>query len=218
MIPSRPPMLSRPLVSLVVLTACIAGLCTSSAARADLFDYVNAPDDAYKWELREATEKPLGKVYDIHLVSQVWQGITWEHQVQVYEPREVTYEDVLPLMITGGGAGSDDQNLGLTVAGASLIDRVNALRGLLDTFAALYPQIQEIDFREDATRLDVPVYIVTGAYEARGRAIPAQAWFGILDAPSKEWIVFEHSGHRPHFEEPAAFAELMQQVVATNTR
>jgi pimeloyl-ACP methyl ester carboxylesterase len=100
----------------------------------------------------------------------------------------------------------------------SLMDRVNALRGLLDTFAALYPQIQEIDFREDAARLEVPVYIVTGKYEARGRAVPAQAWFEILEAPHKEWIVFEHSGHRPHFEEPGAFAELMQNVLKGVTK
>ena len=100
----------------------------------------------------------------------------------------------------------------------NLIDRINALRGLLDTFAALYPQLQEIDFRKDATSLAIPVYIVTGTYEARGRAVPAQAWFEILEAPYKEWIVFEHSGHRPLFEEPAAFAELMQQVVANSAK
>jgi pimeloyl-ACP methyl ester carboxylesterase len=100
----------------------------------------------------------------------------------------------------------------------SLIDRVNALRGLLDTFYALYPQLQEIDFRQEVPNLDVPVYIVTGKYEARGRAVPAQAWFEILEAPHKEWIVFENSGHRPHFEEAAAFAELMQRVVANSAK
>lgn len=95
-----------------------------------------------------------------------------------------------------------------------LMDRVNALRGLLDTFAALYPQIQTVDLREDAASLEVPVYIVTGKYEARGRTVPAQAWFESLEAPYKEWVVFERSGHRPHFEEPGAFAGLMQRVAA----
>jgi pimeloyl-ACP methyl ester carboxylesterase len=96
----------------------------------------------------------------------------------------------------------------------SLIDRVNALRGLLDTFVALYPQLQEIDFRKDVTSLEVPIYIVTGKYEARGRAVPAQAWYELLDAPHKEWIVFENSGHRTLFEEPGAFAEVMKNAVA----
>jgi pimeloyl-ACP methyl ester carboxylesterase len=96
----------------------------------------------------------------------------------------------------------------------SLIDRVNALRGLLDTFVTLYPQLQDVDLRKDAASLEIPVYIVTGKYEARGRATPAQAWYEILEAPHKEWITFENSGHRTLFEEPAAFAEMMKSVFA----
>jgi pimeloyl-ACP methyl ester carboxylesterase len=99
----------------------------------------------------------------------------------------------------------------------SLMDRVNAMRGLLDTYFALYPQLQEIDFRDDVTRLEVPVYIILGEYEARGRTILVEAWFELLEAPCKELIVFEHSGHRPNFEQPAEFAEIMEQVVSNCT-
>jgi len=96
----------------------------------------------------------------------------------------------------------------------SFVDRVNGFRSFLDTFAALYPQLQTIDFRRDATRLDVPVYMVEGAHEARGRVVLADQWFELLDAPSKESIVFEHSGHRTLFEEPASFASLMRRIVS----
>lgn len=95
-----------------------------------------------------------------------------------------------------------------------LMDRVNGLRSFLDTFAILYPQLQDIDFRVDVPELEVPLYVVIGAHEARGRAVPAAEWFDLVEAPSKEWIVFEHSGHRPSFEEPAAFAALMERVRA----
>ena len=87
----------------------------------------------------------------------------------------------------------------------SLMDRINGLRGFLDTFSVLSPQLQAIDFRSDVPSLQVPVYIVIGKHEARGRAILANEWFEMLKAPSKEMITFEHSGHRPLFEEPAAF-------------
>lgn len=93
-----------------------------------------------------------------------------------------------------------------------LMDRINGMRAFLDTFSVLYPQLQDIDFRVDVPRLEVPVYMVIGAHEARGRAVPADGWFGMLDAPSKERVVFQHSGHRPPFEEPDAFAELMRRV------
>ncbi|MBX3029330.1 MAG: alpha/beta hydrolase [Chloroflexi bacterium] len=94
----------------------------------------------------------------------------------------------------------------------SFMDRLNGLRAFLDTFSVLYPQIQDVDLRQTATRLDVPVYLVAGAHEARGRAVLADAWFAMLDAPHAERVVFEHSGHRPSFEEPAAFATLMERI------
>ncbi len=96
----------------------------------------------------------------------------------------------------------------------SFMDRVNGLRSFLDTFSVLYPQIQEVDLRRDASALEVPVYMVIGAHEARGRAILANEWFEVLRAPAKERVVFEHSGHRPLFEEPAEFAKLMRRVLA----
>jgi pimeloyl-ACP methyl ester carboxylesterase len=100
----------------------------------------------------------------------------------------------------------------------SLMDRINGLRAFLDTFSALYPQLQEIDFRKDVLSLQIPVYIVSGKYEARGRAVLAEEWFEMLDTPAKEWIEFEHSGHRPVFEEPAAFAEVMRAILDKSSK
>ncbi|MEX1344365.1 MAG: alpha/beta hydrolase [Candidatus Limnocylindrales bacterium] len=94
----------------------------------------------------------------------------------------------------------------------TLMDQFNGLRAFLDTFAVLYPRIQDIDLRADAAELKVPVYVLIGAHEARGRAVLAEEWFELLEAPTKERVVFEHSGHRPSFEEPGRFAELMRRV------
>jgi proline iminopeptidase len=101
----------------------------------------------------------------------------------------------------------------LLVPENDLMDQVNGLRAFLDTFAALYPQLQGIDFRADVRRLEVPVYVIAGAHEARGRAVLAEEWFALLEAPSKAWFVFERSGHRPTFEEPARFVEVMSRVL-----
>jgi pimeloyl-ACP methyl ester carboxylesterase len=95
----------------------------------------------------------------------------------------------------------------------SWMDRINAFKGFLDTAGALYPQLQGIDFRQDITTLDVPFYMVLGEHEARGRAVLANEWFDMLEAPSKEALVFEGSGHRAHFDRPGEFAEVMAHVV-----
>ncbi len=93
------------------------------------------------------------------------------------------------------------------------MDRINAFRGFLDTNGTLYPQLQELDFREDVPHLDVPLYMVMGDREARGRAVLADEWFDQLEAPAKQRIVFAGAGHRAHFDKPAEFAALMRQVL-----
>lgn len=89
------------------------------------------------------------------------------------------------------------------------VERFNAFRGFLDSAFALYPQLQGVDFRADVPRLEVPVYVVLGEHEARGRAEPAKEWFAALEAPSKELIILEGAGHRALFDETAAFTTLM---------
>ncbi len=93
------------------------------------------------------------------------------------------------------------------------MDRINAFKGFLDTNGTLYPQLQEIDFRDDVPALHVPFFMVLGEHEARGRAVLANEWFAMLDAPAKQRLVFEGSGHRAHFDQPRRFAELMSNVL-----
>ena len=50
-------------------------MAVAGPARADLFDYVKAPDPSFEWKLHEKIDHPLGTVYDLHLVSQTWQKI-----------------------------------------------------------------------------------------------------------------------------------------------
>ncbi len=45
--------------------------------------------------------------------------------------------------------------------------------------------MQDIDLRTQVSELDVPVYLVQGRYETRGRAEPAAEWFEILRAPHR---------------------------------
>lgn len=94
------------------------------------------------------------------------------------------------------------------------MDRVNAIRAMFDVNWFVYPQLQDLDLRDRVPRLDVPVVVVLGEHEARGRAVPARAWFEALDAPSKRLVVFDGAGHRPSFEDPGAFADLLAGLVA----
>ena len=95
----------------------------------------------------------------------------------------------------------------------ALIDQVHLFAGFLDTFNVLYPQLRLIDFRHQATSLEVPVQLVQGAHEADGRALLADEWFAMLDAPSKDLVRLDTSGHRPLFQQPDEFVDYMVESV-----
>ena len=131
-----------------------------------------------------------------------------------YEPT-LSYEDeVYPYDHTGNSEGAGAMSENIFVGEYTLLDQLHILGGFMDSFSVLYPQIQDIDFRAQATRLDVPVYLAEGAHETPGRAAPAQQWFDLLEAPSKKLVTFDTSGHRPLWEQPTQFHDLMTTVVA----
>ena len=90
-------------LALLVLSA---GFVCQAPAQASVIDYVKIPDKEYRWELKSKTETPEGTVYDLHLVSQVWQGITWEHRLQLFRPAKLEHPEFCALLNTGGN-GSD---------------------------------------------------------------------------------------------------------------
>jgi PhoPQ-activated pathogenicity-related protein len=103
----------------VILGICIAAMIvivSSTEARADLFDYVKTPDKEFAWKLINKTEQPGGTVYDLHLVSQVWQGIKWEHQIQVFLPKDVKPTATMFLWNQGGKPGANSAIFGMELA------------------------------------------------------------------------------------------------------
>jgi len=133
--------------------------------------------------------------------------------------------DYVPSVFTGeprwndypGRSTATEMPANLFVREYSLVDQVHSLGAFFDTFAVLYPQLQNIDFRVDVAALQVPVYLMQGRYEARGRAVLADEWFAQLQAPTKQLIVFDHSGHRALFQEPERFRDVMTGTVLAQT-
>lgn len=126
-------------------------------------------------------------------------------------------QDVYPYDHSVNAEGEGQMTANLPVGEYGLLDTVNLARGLSDSFALMYPQLQELDFRADVPSLDVPVYLIEGHYEPRGRADLAGQWFASLQAPTKQWIEFPTSGHRALWEQPELFQQVMTQTVVAST-
>jgi pimeloyl-ACP methyl ester carboxylesterase len=135
-----------------------------------------------------------------------------------YEPVLSSMPEIYPYDHAGNAEGPGEMGEGIFVGEYSLIDKVHNFGGFLDTFSVMYPQLQDIDFRTDATSLDVPVYLFQGAHEARGRAELADQWFSTLDAPRKQRVVADTSGHRPLWEQPEQFHDFMTNTVLNQTQ
>jgi PhoPQ-activated pathogenicity-related protein len=102
------------LLSLLGLAVC---LLSPGVAAADLKTYVDKPEPKFKWELVKKT--PLdngGTVYDLKLISQEWQQILWEHDVQVIVPKNSQPTDTMFLWNQGGKASPTSAAFGMILA------------------------------------------------------------------------------------------------------
>lgn len=128
-----------------------------------------------------------------------------------YEP------DVYPLdhSLNAEGQGGFSENM--FVSEYSLVEQVHLLAAFMDTFSVVYPQLQEIDFRETAVDFDIPMFFVQGAHEAGGRAEVFAEWYPMVEAPVKDLIVLDTSGHRPLWQQPDEFVRYMVDTVLPRT-
>lgn len=126
--------------------------------------------------------------------------------------------EVYPYDHTGNAEGRGQMSEGIFVTEYGLLDKVHNFAGFLDTFPVLYPQLQQLNLRVSATRLDVPVYLFQGAHETSSRSLLADQWFSQLTAPHKERATAATAGHRALWEQPVQFDTFMTQTVLTQTK
>jgi pimeloyl-ACP methyl ester carboxylesterase len=99
-----------------------------------------------------------------------------------------------------------------------LLDKVNWARGPLDTLGAVYPHLWDVDFRAQAAQLEVPVYFLTGRHDVNAPPALIEEYYELLDAPHKELIWFERSGHSPWVSESEKFVDVMVNTVLAQTQ
>ena len=155
-------------------------------------------NDALADKLRNIGPPPYGAMLDYET------ALSYEHEVYPYDHSP-----------NSEGDGGFSENF--LVPEYTLTDQVHLLGAFMDTFSVLYPQLQDIDFRETDTTFEVPVFFVQGANEADGRAEPFDDWYPMIEAPIKDVVVLDTSGHRPLFEQPDEFVDYMNNTVLART-
>ncbi|MBS0203791.1 MAG: phenylacetic acid degradation protein [Planctomycetes bacterium] len=116
------------------LTSVLCGLICLAAAVAQaqqqavevpraLHDFVSRNDGGFGWKLIDKQDAGGAITYEVDLTSQIWQDITWKHDLLVFQPARLTHPDHV-LMYIGGGSNkgkpkADDRVLGATLAALS---------------------------------------------------------------------------------------------------
>jgi proline iminopeptidase len=162
-------------------------------------------DSAVVDKLHDFGPPPYGDIYGNAYVM--------EH----YEALEPDYTLIPEVQRIGDDHYGEIGPLGVLGREYNLVEKVNVLRGLMETFAVVYPQLQQIDFRRDVTRLDVPVYMCRGTSELTARDDLAVEWFKALEAPEKHMYLLDHAGHAVLTERPDRLREVLNQTVLPET-
>lgn len=82
-------------------------IATSAKPVTELFDYVRAADESYKWNVKK--EARIGKTTYAELIvtSQTWRDKPWRHQMFVLTPKSCQATNQHALMVIAGGAWRD---------------------------------------------------------------------------------------------------------------
>src|SRR5215212_475281 len=96
------------------------------------------------------------------------------------------------------------------------VDKINHTRGLIESFQVVYPQLKDLDFTTQATKLDVPVYIFAGREDVNAMSSIVEGYYNILEAPHKE-LIWLNGGHGLNESNLGQFVDVMVNKVLTET-
>lgn len=94
-----------------------------------------------------------------------------------------------------------------------LYDKVNYLLGLAKTFNDVYQQLYDFDLRKQSVKIEVPVYFLEGRHDINAPTSLVEEYYQMLQAPEKQLIWFEHSGHSPWRNERERFVNTIVDLV-----
>ncbi len=139
-------------------------------------------------------------------------GMSWKEAAYLLDT--YSYMNQNPAIIDNGANTFRD----LAAPEYGLYDKVSWFRGVIETLDVVYPQLWDVDFRKQAARLDVPVYFLIGRHDINAPTTLTEQYYAVLDAPHKEIVWFEHSGHTPWVSESGRFVQVMVETVLAQTQ
>ncbi|MBZ0297036.1 MAG: alpha/beta fold hydrolase [Anaerolineae bacterium] len=118
----------------------------------------------------------------------------------------------------GEGTGHNLMFDSLAAQEYGLLDKVYWGLSLLNTFPHVYSQLNDVDLREQATRIDVPMYFIRGHWDMNSSHSLTEEYIAMVDAPQAELIWFDDAAHTPLWDSPRHFVDVLVNTVLAQTR
>ena len=97
-------------------------------------------------------------------------------------------------------------------------EKINLWRGKLSASSTnMWNGILASDLTSLVTKLDLPVYFMSGIYDYTVSCTLANEYLTELEAPVKGFYTFANSAHSPMFEEPERFGRILREDVLTGS-
>ncbi len=95
----------------------------------------------------------------------------------------------------------------------SLSDLLGIIFGYKKVLKVMWPEIGQEDLTK-YTEFSFPIYVFDGRLDMNTPAELVEEWFAKINAPHKELIWFENSGHNPMGDEPERFKKLLKEKLS----
>ncbi len=92
----------------------------------------------------------------------------------------------------------------------TLSDTWGVLKGNRMILEKMWPEIGRVKLQEECTEFRIPYFIFDGRLDKNTPADLVEGYFEKIQAPCKELIWFEESGHNPLIDEPDKFKNLLR--------
>jgi len=169
-------------------------------------------DFALQWAHERGDQAKVDKLTQQGPPPYYGEGVAWKQASYLLDT--FNYMNQSPAIADNGSNTFRD----LAAPEYGLYDKVNWFRGVLDTLGIVYPHLWEVDFRTQATELAVPVYFLIGRHDINAPVTLTEQYYEVLDAPHKQIVWFEHSGHTPWVSESDRFVQAMVDTVLAETQ
>lgn len=99
----------------------------------------------------------------------------------------------------------------------TLIDKMNYGTGSLFSLEHLWDDIITDNLFESIDSVQIPVYLLHGAYDYQTSYTVAKDFYRQLKAPKKQFFTFENAAHCPIFDEPDKFNKILREILKKRT-